>query len=74
MVKKSIELFLSYAHADELLRAELVKHLSILKNQGVISMWSDQDITAGSEIRSETRQRLETAQIILVISHSKKKG
>ena len=31
-----ITVFYSYAHADEKLRDELAKHLSLLKNQGYI--------------------------------------
>jgi len=41
--------FFSYAHRDEALRDELVKHLSPLQRQGVITAWHDRKITAGTE-------------------------
>ena len=33
---KPVKLFYSYSHKDEDLREELVKHLTILKRQGVL--------------------------------------
>lgn len=65
--KKQIEVFFSYAHADEPLRDELAKHLSNLKRQGIITDWYDRDITAGTEWDDEIKTRLETADIILLL-------
>jgi hypothetical protein len=33
-----IEVFFSYAHADEALRDELAKHLKLLQRQGIIAL------------------------------------
>ncbi|MBD2678605.1 MULTISPECIES: hypothetical protein [Nostoc] len=38
-----IEVFFSYAHEDEELKNELVKHLSILKRQSIITAWHDRE-------------------------------
>src|SRR5262249_8095244 len=43
-----IGVFCCYAHEDEPLRAELRKHLGILKRLGVIGDWHDRQLTAGS--------------------------
>ena len=43
---KPIELFFSYSHKDEELRDELLKHLSLLKREGVIAGWHDREISA----------------------------
>ncbi|MEO1401436.1 MAG: TIR domain-containing protein [Cyanobacteria bacterium J06635_1] len=64
---KKIELFLSYSHADENLRDELVKHLTLLTRQQVISAWHDRNISAGTEWASQISQHLETARVILLL-------
>jgi TIR domain len=65
-----IEVFFSYAHKDEELKNELVKHLSILKRQGVITAWHDREITAGTEWAGEIDRHLNTAHIILLLISS----
>src|SRR5438067_2417301 len=62
-----IELFYSYAHADEPLRKELEKHLSLLKRQGYLAGWHDRDISAGTEWQQEINTHLNTACIILLL-------
>jgi len=63
----SIEIFLSYAHEDEKLCKELEKHLSILERQGIINIWHDRNINAGSEWKHEIDAHLNAAQIILLL-------
>ena len=62
-----ISLFFSYAHEDEALRNELEVHLSVLKRQGVISTWHDRRIHAGSEVDRAISDRLEAADVILLL-------
>ncbi len=40
----NIEIFLCYAHEDELLRNELARHLGALKRQGFFDVWHDREI------------------------------
>jgi len=63
----SLNLFFSYAREDEPLRNEMEKHLQLLVRQGVITTWSDRDITAGSEWAGQISQAIESAQIILLL-------
>lgn len=63
----TIEVFFSYSHRDEDLMKELIKHLSILKRQGVIQAWHDRQITAGTEWEGQIDQHLNSAQIILLL-------
>ena len=44
-----VEIFYSYSHKDEKLRDELEKHLSMLKNEGLIAGWHDRKIGGGEE-------------------------
>ena len=44
----AVEVFYSYAHADETLRNALEKHLKTLQRQGLITQWHDRRIDAGT--------------------------
>ena len=63
----SLEIFYSYAHADEALREHMETHLSLLHRQGLISEWHDRQILAGDEWARDIDQHLETASIILLL-------
>ena len=65
-----MEVFFSYSHKDEGLRNELEKHLSLLKRQGVIDIWSDHRIGPGEEFGGKIDQHLESADIILLLVSS----
>jgi hypothetical protein len=61
------KVFISYSHQDQALRQELDKHLSNLKRQQVISSWYDGDIIPGTEWRPQIIERLNSAEIILLL-------
>src|SRR5437667_9798619 len=63
----ALDLFISYSHADRELRDELAKHLSGLRNLGIINDWFDGDIIEGTEWEQELLHHLNTAQIILLL-------
>ena len=67
MSDKPIEVFFSYSHKDEKLRDKLAVSLKIFERQEVISGWYDRQITAGSEWAGQIDERLNTAQIILLL-------
>ncbi|MEA3537016.1 toll/interleukin-1 receptor domain-containing protein [Rhizobium sp. CC-YZS058] len=59
--------FFSYSHADEDLRDQLEKQLSILKRQGAIETWHDRRIEAGEEIDAAISRTLMESDIILLL-------
>src|SRR5262245_8761563 len=61
------EVFFSYAHEDEPLLGELLKHLGILKRLGVIRDWHDRRITAGTEWKGQIDRHLESAGVVLLL-------
>lgn len=65
--QKLIQLFISYAHEDEELRQAMEAHLSVLKRQGVLSVWTDRAIVAGEEWEGLIDKNLESADIILLL-------
>lgn len=62
--------FFSYCHADEALRNELQKHLSLMVRNGEITTWHDRMIRAGDEFDGEIDQHLEEAEVILLLISS----
>jgi Flp pilus assembly protein TadD len=62
-----INIFFCYAHEDEPLLNKLKSHLRPLQRQGLIDVWRDRDISAGSEWEQEINQHLNSAQIILLL-------
>src|SRR5450755_1635144 len=66
-MRTPIEIFFSYAREDEGLRRELESHLAVLKRQGLITSWSDRQISAGEEWAQEIDKHLNTAHIILLL-------
>jgi tetratricopeptide (TPR) repeat protein len=68
MAQQPIEVFISYARKDKLLREKLEVHLSPLKRQGMMSSaWHDRQIVAGSEWEEEIDCHMRTADIILLL-------
>jgi DNA-binding NarL/FixJ family response regulator len=61
------EIFVSYSHADEHFKDELLNHLSILKRLGVIRDWHDRRIGAGTEWKSAIDQHLDSADVVLLL-------
>ena len=61
------KIFFCYAHEDEPLLNKLKSHLSPLRRQGLIKMWHDRDISAGTEWEQEIKEQLNTARIILLL-------
>ncbi|WP_421992339.1 toll/interleukin-1 receptor domain-containing protein [Roseococcus sp.] len=59
--------FFSYSHADEALRDQLEKQLSLLKRQGVITTWHDRRIGAGQDFGQSINDHVETDDIILLL-------
>ena len=63
----AVSIFFCYAHEDEDLLNKLKRHLWPLQRQGLIAVWHDRDISAGSEWEREISQHLNAAQIILLL-------
>ena len=66
----AIKIFYSYAHKDEKLRSELGGHLSALRRAGKIADWFDRQIKAGEDWRGKIDERLNSADIILLLISS----
>jgi WD40 repeat protein len=65
-----VKIFFCYAHEDEALLNKLKTHLRPLQRQGLIDVWHDSDISAGTEWQQEISKHLNEAQIILLLVSS----
>jgi tetratricopeptide (TPR) repeat protein len=64
---KAVRIFISYAHQDDYLRERLRVHLSQLERDGLVKAWDDREIPAGEQWADEIDERLESADIILLL-------
>ena len=62
-----VEIFCSYAHEDEAWLRKLETHLSLLKRQGLVSLWYDRLIAPGTNWAKTIDTHLETASVILLL-------
>ncbi len=62
-----VDVFLSYALADDHLRAELERHLAGLRLEGLVRVWSGRQVTAGDEWKKEVELRLAGAGVVLLL-------
>ncbi|GJJ03446.1 hypothetical protein RugamoR64_39840 [Duganella rhizosphaerae] len=61
------KVFFSYCHVDEAPRDRLEVHLSLLKQQGLITTWHDRRIAAGDNVDATIDANLNSADIILLL-------
>ncbi len=66
----SIEVFCCYAHKDAPLLTDLKAHLTLLQKQGLIALWTDTNISPGSNWEQEIEKHLNTAHVILLLVSS----
>lgn len=62
-----LNVFISYCHADEDLKNELLKHLEPLRRLGIIKDWHDRKIKPGEDWGKQISDNLEKADIILLL-------
>lgn len=63
----SVSCFVSYSHKDEDFRIELGKHLRALERSGLVKLWYDRKIIAGSDWNDVINKKLTSSDIILVL-------
>lgn len=64
---KPLNLFISYSHADEAIKKDLLKHLEPLKRINLVEAWHDRKLKAGEEWEKSISKQLESADIILLL-------
>ena len=67
LADRALQAFVSYSHKDDRLRAELETHLKLLQRIGVLQLWTDRRISAGTEWKGQIDENLERADLILLL-------
>ncbi len=65
--RDALDVFVSYSRDDEDLLQELLKHLVLLKREGVIRTWHDRELAAGEARSGQLDEHLESADLILLL-------
>ena len=66
-IEAAYRVFISYAHRDEELKDELLKHLSPLRHMNLVEEWHDRKMLPGDEIKDEISVQLERANLIFLL-------
>lgn len=66
-VRGARRVFVSYARVDEQYRHRLAVHLAPLVRDGLIDVWCDQAVAAGSDWERDIRHQLATADIVILL-------
>lgn len=61
------KIFISYSHADEWLKDELVSHFGALRRNGLVDVWHDRRIPAGGLLDDQIDANLKTADLCLFL-------
>lgn len=64
---KPLLAFISYSHVDVQLKNELLKHLKPLERLNLIEGWHDGEIKAGEKWADSIRNRLNSAQLVVLL-------
>lgn len=67
MTKRLVKLFISYSDTDEKFLSNLELHLTTLKREGILDIWHNRKISAGTEWKDEIDKNLNSADIILLL-------
>jgi hypothetical protein len=65
--KKSLKAFISYTHADEGMKDQLLQHLKPLEKLGLIESWHDRMINPGDSFNEVILKELSDADIIFLL-------
>ena len=65
--RRTIRVFVSYSHVDEVHMRALESHLVVLKRSGLIDAWHDRRIAPGEEWAKRISDHLERADIVLCL-------
>ena len=66
-MSKPLKIFITYAHKNTKAKDELITHLAVMKREGLISIWHDNEITAGDTWRDAIFNNLDDSDILLYL-------
>ncbi len=59
--------FISYSHKDEKWKERVVSHLGVLQKEGLLDVWDDRRIVAGTDWEPEIEAALKSARVAILL-------
>ena len=70
-MSKSLKVFITYSHTDSAAKDKLITRLAVMKREGLISIWHDNEILGGDKWRDEIFNNLDDSDILLYLVSAK---
>ena len=67
-MSKPLKIFITYAHKDTKAKDELITHLAVLKREGLIDIWHDNEILPGDKWHDAIFSNLDDSDILLYLT------
>ena len=67
-MSKGLKLFITYAHKNSEAKDELITHLAVMKQNGLIDVWHDNEILPGDKWRDSIFNNLADSDILLYLT------
>ncbi|MYB93333.1 tetratricopeptide repeat protein [Candidatus Poribacteria bacterium] len=67
-MSKPLKIFITYAHKDTEAKDELIIHLAVLKREGLINLWHDNEILPGDKWHDAIFSNLADSDILLYLT------
>ena len=67
-MSKPLKIFITYAHKDADAKDELITRLAVLKRNGLVSHWHDNEIIPGYKWREAISRNLAESDILLYLT------
>ena len=67
-MSKRLKIFITYAHKDTKAKDELITHLAVLKREGLIDIWHDNEILPGDKWHDAIFSNLADSDILLYLT------
>ena len=66
-VSRPLKIFVTYSHKDTEAKDELITHLAVMKREGLIDIWHDNEIISGERWRDTISSNLTHSDILLYL-------
>ena len=66
-MSKPLKIFITYSHEDTAAKEELITRLAVMKREGLIDIWHDNEITSGERWRDAIFSNLANSDILFYL-------
>ena len=67
-MSKGLKVFITYAHKNTRAKDDLITHLAVMKQNGLIKVWHDNEILPGDKWRDAIFSNLADSDILLYLT------